>query len=187
MPPGNTAKPFRREPSRYFPLLIAVGLLWGTPVLCAAVTPQQLKDYIQRVWELTDLTDEVIVETLNTTYEGIPFKEYVTFLVAAPDIVQPLAQGDYRTAARNAANLAKDVTISAVLKHAGLASVAAPARLAYWPIEYSLSVFSTAVSKKSFQRQLALYFEAREFNSYRDIKNRPPGELLDGVAISKTD
>ncbi len=50
-----------------------------------------------------------------------------------------------------------------------------------------MNAFYQAVVAASFKKQMALYFEAREFNSYSAIVNLSPGNLLNGVTITKSD
>ena len=166
-------------------LQVVVALLLTFPAR-AQITDQQRINYVKNAWELTDLTDDVISQTLNTSYSGIPFKDFVSYFIAAPDILNPLAGGDYKTAGKKAADFAAEQIITQLLEQAVLSGVAAPARLAAWPIEHSLNAFYQAVAYASFKQQMALYFEAREFNSYSAIVNLQPFDLLDGVSISKS-
>ncbi len=128
----------------------------------AALTQQQLIDYVTDRWELTDLTDDVISQTLNTSYSGIPFKDYLSYFSVAPDILNPLANGDYKTASIKAAEFAANKTISHLLSEAGLDGLFAPARLGAWAIERGLIRFLDAVKDKTFADQCRLYFEARK-------------------------
>ncbi|HOC54034.1 MAG TPA: Ig-like domain-containing protein [Verrucomicrobiota bacterium] len=162
--------------------------VWLTIWVCAAIfgtstraqpTDQQVIDYVKNAWELTDLTDDVISQTLDTSYSGIPFKDYVSYFLVAPDILNPLASGDYTTAASKGADFAADQSISYLLEQAGLSGVFAPARLANWPIEHSLNLFRQAVQDATFKNQMKLYFAARAAgNSYSDIINLADSDVM---------
>src|SRR5438876_3261339 len=86
-------------------LILCLGTVFSSPAR-AQITNEQAVDYVKNAWELTDLTDNVISQTLNASYSGIPFKDYVSYFFAAPDVLNPLASGDYKTAGKKAADLA---------------------------------------------------------------------------------
>ena len=115
--------------------VFAAWLLFSAIPAQGAPTRQELIDYAKTTWELTDLTDDVISQTLDTSYSGIPYKDYVSYFIVAPSILNPLLSGDYKTAGTKAAGFAADQSISFLLEEAGLSGVFAPARLAAWPIE----------------------------------------------------
>ncbi len=97
----------------------------------------------------------------------------------APDIFNALAIGDYKIAGQKAAGFAADQTISYLLEGAGLDGVAAPARLAVWPIEHGLNFFQIAVTTATFKNQMLLYFAARSAgNSYLDIINLQNADVM---------
>ena len=147
----------------------------------AAPTRQELIDYAKTTWELTDLTDDVISQTLDTSYSGIPYKDYVSYFVVAPSILNPLLSGDFKTAGKKAADFAADQSISSLLKEAGLSGIFAPAKLAVWPIEQGLNSFQNAVKEASFKNQILLYFAARSAgNSYAEIVALEEFGLLSG-------
>ena len=150
--------------------VFAAWLLFSATPAQGAPTRQELIDYAKTTWELTDLTDDVISQTLDTSYSGIPYKDYVSYFVVAPSVLNPLLSGDYKTAGQKAAGFAADQSISYLLKQAGLSGVFAPARLAVWPIEQGLNSFQNAVKEASFKNQILLYFAARSAgNSYSEI------------------
>ena len=157
----------------------AACLLFSAIPAQSAPTRQQLIDYVKTTWELTDLTDDVISQTLDTSYSGIPYKDYVSYFTVAPSVLNPLLSGDYKTAGKKAADFAADQSISFLLKDAGLNGVFAPARLAAWPIEQGLNAFQNAVTEASFKNQILLYFAARSAgNSYSEIVALGEQELL---------
>jgi hypothetical protein len=157
----------------------AAWLLCSLTPAHAAPTRQELIDYAKTTWELTDLTDDVISQTLDTSYSGIPYKDYVSYFVVAPSVLNPLLSGDYKTAGKKAADFAADQSISFLLKEAGLSGVFAPARLAAWPIEQGLNSFQNAVKEASFKNQILLYFAARSAgNSYGQIVALQEFDLL---------
>ncbi|HAO77802.1 MAG TPA: hypothetical protein DCQ92_02280 [Verrucomicrobia subdivision 3 bacterium] len=159
-----------KKPMKSFQILFGVVVLLLTQPAPAAPTRQELIDYAKTTWELTDLTDDVISQTLDTSYSGIPYKDYVSYFIVAPSVLNPLLSGDYKTAGNNAANFAADQSISFLLEEAGLSGVSAPARLAAWPIEQGLNSFQNAVKEASFKNQILLYFAARSAgNSYDDV------------------
>lgn len=144
-----------------------------------APSRQQLIDYVKTSWELTELTDDVISETLDTSYSGIPYTDYVSYFTVAPSVLNPLLSGDFKTAGKKAAGFAADHSISFLLKEAGLSGVFAPARLAAWPIEQGLNSFQNAVKEASFKNQILLYFAARSAgSSYSEIVGLGELELL---------
>lgn len=101
-----------------------IGLLLALPAR-SQTTDLQAINYVKSAWEITDLTDEVISQTLNTSYSGIPYKDYVSFYFVAPDILTPLQYGDYKIAGKKAADFAAEQFISNLLKQTGFSSVAA--------------------------------------------------------------
>ena len=155
----------------------------------ADLTDQQVKDYVRNTWEITDLSDQVLSETLDTSYSGIPFKSWIKFFIRAPSIANPLFQGDYRKAASEAEKYAADKSIDLILAQAGLTGVSAVAQLAVWPIEHALLNFQQTVAQNSFKKQLDLYFQARKFNSYEAIRDLTPADILEaeGNPVSKDD
>jgi len=173
---------FALLPTRLKPPLIALSYLLvtlATLSVRAQITDQQAINFVKNSWNITDLTDDVIIQTLNTSYSGIPFKEYVSYFTVAPEILGPLANGDFSTAGKKAADFAADHMISILLKEAGLDGVVAPARMAVWPIEHGLNMFLNAVLAASFKNQILLYFAARSADhSYSEIINLPDSEVM---------
>ena len=157
----------------------------------AALTEAQLRSYVRNTWQLTSLTDDTISQYLDTSYEGIPFKDWIEGAVAAGQVAQELNQGDFSEAAKTAAQYGAELGFDSLLQQAGLLGVASVARLAAWPIELSLNQFVDAVKKKSFRDQAGLYFAARAHNSAERIRNAQPYELLNANtsagAVYKTD
>lgn len=145
----------------------------------AALTDAQLRDYVRNSWELTSLTDDVISQYLDTSYEGIPFKDWIEGILTAKDVSAKLQAGDFAGAAERAAEFGADQAFDVPLEEAGLSGVSAVASLAVWPIEIALNEFVDAVKKKSFKDQCKLYFAARAHNSADRIRNATPSELLD--------
>ena len=151
-------------------------LLWPAH---AEVTRQEQINFVKDAWDLTDLTDSVISTTLDTSYSGIPYKDFVSYFFVAPEILNPLANGDYKTAGTRAVDFATGEAISALLANAGLAGVVAPAKLAAWPIQHSLSLFQNAVTEASFKNQIKLYLAARSAgNSYSAILALGDGDVM---------
>lgn len=142
-------------------------------------------DYVQNVWHLTDLSDDVIRETLPTEYSGIPYKDWISLFIKAPDFLGPLSEGDYSTAAEEATKFFAEDFIDEALASVGLSGVSATASLASWPILAGINGFYEAVSDNAFESQMQLYFTARvDGNSYEEIANAGAG-LLPQSAIWK--
>ncbi len=174
----------------FFRHILFLLLVWALPrEASAAITDQQVKDYVKNTWAITDLTDDVLSEALDTSYSGIPFKSWIKFFIVAPNIVGSLQKGDYQQAGKAAAQYAGDKSIDFLLEQSGLSGVSAVASLATWPIEQGLINFQQTVSQTSFKKQINLYFEARQYNSAADIRNLNPGDVLDaaGNPVSKSD
>ena len=136
--------------------------LLAAPRAGAGITKEQAVLYVQTTWGLFDLSSDVISETLDASYSGVPYASWIDFLVNAPSWVQPLASGDYSTAARAAYNYAAGAAVTELISECGLAGVAAPAALAVWPIRAALNNVIDAVNDKAFKDQCRLYFLARK-------------------------
>src|SRR4051812_34901257 len=117
---GRRFLPLRLRLARLIVVLFA-----GVTVLRGAPTNAQLIDYVRNSWDLAEASDDTIVELLDTSYSGIPYKKYVSYFLVAPQILNPLIAGDYKAAAQKAAGFGADQTISLLLAEAGLEGVAA--------------------------------------------------------------
>jgi hypothetical protein len=159
--------------------------------LHAQVTDQQVKDYVTNVWGVADVSDDVLSQTLDTSYSGIPYKDWITLFIEAPSIIQPLQQGNYQQAAQVAAQLAAGQSINSLLANVGLTGVSAEAQLAVFPIDFGIQSFEQAAADNAFKQELALYFDARQFNTAQEISDLQPGDLLDaagnGGVLTKDD
>lgn len=146
----------------------------------ATITKDQAVQYVQNTWGIVDLSSDVISKTLDTSFSGVPYTDWIDFLVNAPSIYQPLSTGDYSTAAKNAYSYGTGAAFSELISECGLTGVAAPAELAAWPIQISLDAFYTAVADASFKKQCQFYFAARSAGNTMDyIINAPDDTLID--------
>jgi hypothetical protein len=143
--------------------VFAAWLLFSATLAQGAPTRQELIDYAKTTWELTDLTDDVISQSLDTSYSGIPFKDYVSLFIVTPDVWNSLAQGKYREAATKTANFVADQSVSAALEASGLAGVAAPGAFAGLVIQMGLYSLLDNLNDAAFDDQCRLYFEARQY------------------------
>ncbi|HEY5504943.1 MAG TPA: hypothetical protein VIK28_07275 [Sedimentisphaerales bacterium] len=134
----------------------------------ATITKDQAVQYVQNAWGIVDLSSDVISKTLDTSYSGVPYTDWIDFLINAPSIYQPLSTGDYSTAARNAYNYGSGVAFAELISECGLTGVAAPAELAVWPIQQALGNFYNAVADASVNKQCQFYFAARSAGNTMD-------------------
>jgi hypothetical protein len=72
------------------------------------ITDQEAIEYIEDFWEITDLTDGVIRETFPVEYDGIPYKDWITFFIEIEDVIDELRVGDYENASNEAAKIAAE-------------------------------------------------------------------------------
>ena len=84
--------------------------------------------YVQNTWGLFDLSSDTISQTLDTSYSGVPYSEWIDFLINAPSWIQPLVAGDYSTAVRRGIGYANDAGFTALIADCGLTGVAAGTR-----------------------------------------------------------
>ncbi len=176
-------------PFTHFIAFLALFFLLVEPLpVLADITKDQAIQYIYNTWKITDLSDKVLSQTLDNSYSGLPYKQWIDFLYNAPKFLNPLASGDYSTAAQNAYAYAQSVTFAEAISKADLTGITAPAELAVWPINHVLNDFAQAVNDAAFRNQTTLYFQARaEGNNYQDIVNCQPGDLLPHSLLFKTD
>jgi Immunoglobulin I-set domain len=181
--------PWPGTKARGFALITLCSVLFLSAQRChASTTDAQAIDFVQNTWEIVDLTDSAITTTLDTSYSGIPFRDWIDFFINAPSFLIPLANGDYSTAGSKAYDYAQGVAIEALIEGAGLTGVVAPAQLAAWPIEHALSSFNTTVNDAAYRYQCKLYFQARVAgNTYQQILDAEPFELLLNCDIFKVD
>jgi PKD repeat protein len=152
------------------------------------ISEQEAIEYVREVWNITDLSDGLLRETLGTDYQGIPFKDYINMLVESPRVLNALADEDYEEAAEEATYIATEFSVSQFIGATGLSGVAAVASAAYWPIDFGLSLLEDAADDKAFRSQMDLYFEARaDGNSYGDIVNAGAGLLPHSVIYKRKD
>jgi hypothetical protein len=133
---------------------------WGAR---AQVTTDDQVNYVKTVWNITSVSDDAIKAALDYTpnggsYSGIPYKDWISFLVEAPDIYSAIENKDYRTATRLAGNFGVSTAFNAALADVGLDSVFSIASLAAFPIEIGLDDFANAVKNASFQHQVEFYW-----------------------------
>lgn len=170
-------------------LLFAVGLATNS----LATTDAERIARIRQVWDVSDLTDDLISTTLNTSYRGVPYKEWVDHLFTVYDVQAALSARDYNQAVRIVVNFGFKQGLNALIDDTIFASVFGIARLAAWPIEQGLNGFADAVVKKAYARQLFLYRALRDAgNSHEAIVALEPADLLDapginGGVVTKTD
>src|ERR1035438_1100219 len=81
----------------------------------ATITKDQAIQYVQNTWGIVDLSSDVISKTLDTSYSGVPYTDWIDFLVNAPSIVQPLSTGDFSTAAKNGFNYASGAAFTELI------------------------------------------------------------------------
>ena len=160
-------------------ILFASFALLLTQPARAQLTEQQAIDYAKNTWELIDLTDDVISQTLNTHYSGIPFKDWINGLIKAAEVASLLQQQNYSEAARQAAGFAAETGFNYLLTQVELEGVSSVAGLAVWPIEHALYNFVNTVRQRTFADQCAFYFAARAHNTADQIRNAQPFDLLD--------
>ncbi len=156
----------------------------------AQPSDRALLRYVRSAWELTEHTDDVLLEHFGSEHQGIPFRAWIGFAMDVPEVLSALDEEDYARAARASLEMARERTADYALAQVGLTGVAATAQLATWPIRRGLDRFLQAVAEQAFESQLRLYVEARTAGaSVEEILRLPPGELLDGahLPITKTD
>jgi len=145
----------------------------------ATITKDQAIQYVQNTWGIVDLSSDVISKTLDTSYSGVPYTDWIDFLVNAPSIVQPLSTGDFSTAAKNGYNYASGTAFTELISECGLTGVAAPAELAVWPIQASLNNLISVVNDDAFKDQCRLYFLARaEYTAPQIASHNAPNILF---------
>ena len=160
-------------------IILALFLLFQAAAARAASTADTL-NFIHSTWEITELSDDILSHTLDTSYSGVPYKDWIDFLIHAPDFLGPLVNGDYDTAASAAYDYAQTAAFTELISSCGLTGVAAPAQLAVWPIEQGLNAFAEAVAHASFKKQCQFYFAARSAgDSPEAILNAADYDLLD--------
>jgi uncharacterized repeat protein (TIGR02543 family) len=147
---------------------VALLALLAPPRARATITKDQAALYVQNTWGIFDLSSDVISETLDTSYSGVPYIDWIDFLINAPSWMQPLAAGDYSTAARRGVSYATDAAFTELIAECGLTGVAAPAELAAWPIQEALDGFYDAVANASMNKQCQFYFAARSAGNTMD-------------------
>ena len=98
----------------------------------AQLTSAQLKDYVRNTWQITDLTDSAIANTLDTSYSGIPFKDWINGLDTAVQVNEQLQKQNYAEASKIAVSFATELGYNSLLEQAGLDGVASVAQLAEW-------------------------------------------------------
>jgi uncharacterized repeat protein (TIGR02543 family) len=149
----------------------------GTTSYAATITRDQAMAVVTNTWGFYDLSSDVVSETLDTSWSGVPFEQWIDFVVKAPDFLQPLGNGDYSTAAERAYEYALGAASAKLISQVSIADVSltaiiAPAELAEWPIEHALNLFTLAVNDAAFKEQCKLYFMTRNppyNNSYNQI------------------
>ncbi|MEL7360520.1 MAG: hypothetical protein AAFN13_00465 [Bacteroidota bacterium] len=168
--------------------ILVLTLLAATPTV-AQPTDAELSEYVRDAWGLVSLTDEIAVEMMPLHYNGIPYRSWIGFFFEIPDVLDPLRRGAYGEAALAAGLLAANRSIDISVAQAGFAGVSATAQLATLPIEIGLRSFQRGVAEVAFEKQVALYFEARGNHSAQAILDAPPPLLLtgDGIPITKDD
>jgi hypothetical protein len=160
-------------------LLVIFIALFVPPSAKATITREQAIAYVQNTWGIVDLSSDVISQTLDTSYSGVPYSDWIDFLVNSPTIFQPLSSGDYSTAAKNAYNYATGAAFTELISESGLTGVAAPAELAAWPIQQAIGSFYNAVADASFNKQMQFYFAARSAgNTMNQIINMQDYDVI---------
>jgi hypothetical protein len=164
----------------------------GTTSAASIPPPDQIA-FVRDVWGIDGATDSAIVEAVDSSYSGIPFKEWINFFVKTDEYMQAIRSGDYRRAASIAADYGLDLTIGLFADLVGFAAVPAVARLASWPIQHAINSFHKAVQDSAFQHQVKLYMSARGAgNSRAAIEALEPfgvmnaGSDVNGGVITKT-
>lgn len=136
-------------------------------------------DFVHNVWDLTDLTDDAIVHTLDTRYTGIPekYSDLIDVITTALSMADQLSNGQYSDAAVTAMNYGLHLAGDYVLEGIGLLGVASVAQLAAWPIEHELWAIADRVNAEALKSQATMYFQARiggiqppQFRQYVEAK-----------------
>lgn len=171
-------------------LLVAMMCL-AVPSLEAQPSEAALLRYARDVWDITDHTDEILAARLAGAYEGIPYKDWITFAISTRD-----AYNDYETCVRRRAaseehaacyvalanviaRPASELGTAYALKATGLSGVAAMGALGSWFIQRELVAFFRLVNETALDAQVRLYVEARRCGlSQREILRRPSGSVL---------
>lgn len=157
---------------------VLLGFVAPAPV-GATITKDQAILYVQNTWGIVDLSSDVISKTLDTSYSGVPYTDWIDFLINSPTIFQPLSTGDYSTAAKNAYNYASGAAFTELISECGLTGVAAPAELAVWPIQAALNNAIIVVNDDAFKDQCRLYFLARaEYTATQIASHNAPNILF---------
>ena len=154
--------------------------LFAPPRAGATISKDQAILYVQNTWGFSDLSSDVISETLDTSYSGVPYADWIDFLINAPSWMQPLGAGDYSTAVRRGISYATDAGFTKLVADCSLTGVAAPAELAEWPIQAALNYVAGAFNDDAFKDQCYLYFLARNECTYQQIitRNPPVGTII---------
>lgn len=162
------------------PLGMCCLALLAPPRAGATISRDEAVLYVQNTWGFFDLSSDTISETLDTSYSGVPYSDWIDFLINAPSWVQPLVAGDYSTAARRGISYATDAGFTELVAECGLTGVAAPAALAVWPIQAALNNVAGAFNDDAFRDQCYLYFLARNECTYEQIitRNPPLGTII---------
>ena len=145
----------------------------------AQPTTGQLIDYVRDAWQITDLTDNAIASTLDTSYSSIPFKDWINGLDTAAQVNEQLRKQNYGAAAKIAAEFGNELGFNRLLAAVGLDGVSSVASLAVWPIDHALNAVVDTVKQKTFRDQCARYFAARTLNTAEEIRDAAPFDPLD--------
>jgi len=152
----------------------------------AQLTQSELVAFVKTTWDLADLADDAITQTLDSSpinYPGIPFKDFISGIVNGWDIGNDISAGQYSSAGSKALDYGVSLAGNYALEHVGLTGVAGVAGLAAWPIEAGLNNFYAVVVKSAFTYEAKLYFQARDAgNSEQAIldASQSGGTVLDG-------
>ncbi len=164
--------------------------LASSSCLHAAITTDQALVWIRNTWNVADLSDQALTQTLGLSDSGnsstASYMGWIDFFVNAPSYLDPLARGDYSQAAQNAMSYAEDAAFNQLTSAAGLDAVVAPAELAVLPLQLGLDAFSALLNEDAFWYERNLYFQARSAGNSADaILNLGDGDLLNNVNITK--
>jgi sugar lactone lactonase YvrE len=152
----------------------------------ATITKDQAIAYVQNTWGFYDLSSDAISQTLDTSYQELPYTEWIDFLINANGVSQQISVGNYSTAAKYSYQYAVGVGSEELAVESGFGEVYAVVGLAEWPIQNSLNYLIATVNDDAFNYECGLYFQARNAgNTANQILNLTDDALLNNVLITK--
>ncbi len=155
------------------------------------ISENEVIAYVKNTWGWTEFSDNAIIVALDGSYSGLPFRDFVKVLIVGWDFQNLYDQGKLKEAGGVLANYAAKQTVKQGLKQVGMGGVVPVANLATWPVEWGINRFRVAVNDSAHELHLRYYFAARAHNSYSEIVNAGPGDLIEadvnGGFLTKSD